>query len=146
MRVEVLVNGPQLQAAEAQVLDAVREPLDAVRVVWVHRAPALETVRMLAHELGHRLLRAANPREGRLDGEDNNLVAAFGRLQKLLGPAVEVMLPAGVVHGAMHVRRQAHLRLFGGPGELDEFLGEMVGIPKQVGMDVYEHGALSRPG
>src|SRR5262249_48749398 len=44
---------------------------------------------------------------------------------------------------AMHVRSETHLRLLGGPGELDELLGEMVRIPEQIGMNINEHGGIS---
>ena len=43
-RIEVLVDRPELQAAQAEFLDAVRQLLDAGRVVRIDRAPADEAV------------------------------------------------------------------------------------------------------
>src|SRR5215831_6404284 len=97
LRIEILVDRPELQATQPQVLDAVLQLLDAGRVVGVDRAPADEAIGMMADEARDGLLRAADAGERRLDRKDDHLVAALGRLDELLRAAVEVVLPTRVV-------------------------------------------------
>src|SRR5215813_773866 len=139
LRIEILVDRPELQATQPQVLDAVLQLLDAGRVVGIDRAPADEAVGVLADESGDGFLRAADSGEWRLDGKDDHLVAAPGRGKELFRPAVEIVLPARVIDGTVDVGREAHLRSLGGPGRLDKLLREVVRIPEQVRVDVNEH-------
>src|SRR5215470_4832064 len=101
LRVEILVDRAQLEAAQTEVLATVHQLLDAGRVVGVDRAPADEAVGMLADKGGDRFLRAADARERRLDGEDDHLVAAPGRLEELLRATVEVVFPARIIDGTV---------------------------------------------
>ena len=65
------------------------------------------------------------------------------RLEQLLRPAVEIVLPGCVIDVAMHVGRQSHLRLLRLPGELDELVRIMIRIPHQVRVDVDQHSVAS---
>jgi len=138
-RVEVLVDRAELEAAQAERLHVVDQLLDAVGVVRVDRAPAGEPVRVLAHEVGDQLLRHVDAGEGRSQAEDDHPVAVTRRLQQRLGPGVEGVLRVVVVTGEVDVGRQPQLRPLRRQRRADELLGEMIRVPAEVRVGVYEH-------
>ena len=88
LRVEVLVDRPELEPLEPQIVDAMLQLLDAVGLVGVDRRPALQLLGVLAHVVGDRLVGHPDAHRLRLQPEDDDPVRRLRRRPVLLGPGV----------------------------------------------------------
>jgi hypothetical protein len=146
LRIPVRIDRRALQAAEAEVIDVVRELLDAGRVVGIDRAPADEAALVLLHEPGDQLLVGANAAKGGDDAKNNDLVAAFGRREELLRPRVERIALLRRRACKVNIFRELHFGPLGLPGEFDKFVRKVVGVPHKVGVGVNEHAQCNSGG
>ena len=136
--VKVLIGRPQLQPAQPQILDAVHQLFNAVRLVGVHRRPAFQLFRVLLHIIRNQLIGHPNARGFGLQPKDHHPIRRFRYLPVILrlGVIGVQVQPSGIGLPPRHLE----LDQLGGQRLLGVLLTHMVGIPHEMGVTIHNAG------
>ena len=139
-RIEVLIVGSQLDAAQTKVLRAALDLFERVWLEWMHGQEANELFRVRLHECGGVVVDAW----GLVDE-----LAVVGQIAAWIGRDIEDDRAVDYLHGAHMIVPGVggRGRLIGTPFAVERGAGLLRShaVPRRVAMDIDDHGSVRTP-